>query len=133
MAAVTRTDQDAKSLRHDFRFGRLATTPLQEQVPSIAGRRLGPPETRPGTPFLAPPTPVRSQPFDWSRAGRSASYVASWIGALVLCVGMGLQSPAVLIIAAAMLSVAMAAADLGRSRQGGISVITLHSVLSAAT
>lgn len=52
---------------------------------------------------------------------------------MVLCVGVGVQSSVVVNIAAAVLSVAMAAADLGRSRHGGITVITLHTLLSAAT
>lgn len=86
-----------------------------------------------GTALL--PLPATSQPnsIDWAHVAAFSSRLGYWIGALTLCAGVGSQSATIVNAAAAVLSLSMAASDLSRHQRGGISVITLHSLLCSAT
>ena len=86
-----------------------------------------------GTALLPLPEVPESVPIDWARVATLASRLGYWIGVLTLCAGVGSRSPLIVNAAAAVLSVAMAASDLSRHQRGGLSVITLHSLLCAAT
>ena len=83
--------------------------------------------------LLPAPAALRPEPIDWARVGRLSSRVGYWIGALILCAGIGARSALSVNAAAAVFSLAMAASDLSRHERGGMTVITLHSLLCAAT
>jgi hypothetical protein len=117
----------------DLGATRSASNWTYDPVPSRTGACVRPAVVYPATALLPSVIATRSPAIDWSYVGRWSSHVGFWLGSLVLCVGVGLQSAVVVNLSAATLSLAMAAADLGRSRQGGITVITLHSLLCAAT
>jgi hypothetical protein len=132
MATVQATQPGTASA--DYTPHRVVAGPLSDEpaaltlVPSLVGHR-GPIWTA----LLPPAAASRPCPIDWARVGRISSRVGYWIGALTLCMGIGSQSPLIVNAAAAVLSLAMAASDLGRHERGGITVITLHSLLCAAT
>jgi hypothetical protein len=133
MATLISTEQSAPAFTDEFRADPLARKSVPEQVQGREREPWSRPVVGLGTALLPQPIRAWSPRVNWSFAGRVGSHVCFWIGALVLCVGVGGQSPITVNVGAAAFALAMAAADLGRSREGGITVITLHSLLCAST
>ena len=111
----------------------VAMQPKDEPVAAVADYQVAIPASAIGTALLPFPRLLESKPIDWGRAAAVASRSGYWIGVLTLCAGIGNQSPLIINAAAAVLSLSMAASDLARHQVGGITVITLHALLCAAT
>ena len=82
---------------------------------------------------LLPPVPVgRRVTFGWSVAADHASVVLVWAASLLLPIAIGRMSPILVNAAAGLLSLGLAARDLAAKDRGGLTPITMHSLLSSA-
>lgn len=133
LTALLRTDPASRSFEENVPGDATEKQALRQRDNSMAEWRFGLRYADRAGALLPPPIPARTCAMDWSRAGRSVSRLGYWVGSLVLCVALGMQSSIAVNVAAATLSLSMAAADLGRWRTGGVTAITLHSLLSSAT
>jgi hypothetical protein len=85
------------------------------------------------TALLPAPIPVRPVLHDWPRLLTRLALVGGWVGALTICIGLGSRAPTLVYVGTLAISGALVSVDISRARSGGITNMTVFSLVAAVT
>lgn len=83
--------------------------------------------------LLPPPIPLPRGRSVWPLVLRSTAFLAWWIGATIACVGINRVDPAMIYAATLVVAVGLVAFDFSQQSRGGITCMTVFSLIAVAT
>lgn len=83
--------------------------------------------------LLPPPIELHRGPSPWPILLQGTALLAWWVGATAACVGINRDDPALIYAATMVVAVGLVAFDLSRQKQGGVTCMTVFSLIAVAT